>query len=376
MRIDQDAREEVCARVPEGAAEIDPVLTRLDGLLDDDALDQQVRTDFGKRSWFTLRQGRHSTPVDVLLRMLSLKQLSQWSDKEWEGRVKDSVVLRWFCRVGFHGVPDASTLWRWQQDAATRDGACAQRPRGGVGQAGPRDQQTHDAPRRHLRADDHPSPDRLRAARGPCARAQPAGHAGQGDAAGSGEPHRAPVPLTPRDRSARGSDLAPAPALLWGGHGSRAEVAVPDAGRDHRARTRHRSGGAPPGALCASAWPGGRRPGRAVRRDRGATAGRRRQARGHSCGWHALRGVSGCGALAPLAQRLSVARGHPWPHRQPAPGFWMAQTCLSGARRDGTVAGSGGESQQSAPHRLGHHRINPTGEGGACPPREKLSSFG
>src|SRR5205085_584707 len=25
------------------------------------------------------------------------------------------LVLRWFCRVAFHEVPDASTLWRWEQ---------------------------------------------------------------------------------------------------------------------------------------------------------------------------------------------------------------------------------------------------------------------
>jgi transposase, IS5 family len=53
--------------------------------------------------------------VEVLLRMLILKHLYQWSYKECEGRVADSLVLRWFCRVAFHGVPDASTLWRWEQ---------------------------------------------------------------------------------------------------------------------------------------------------------------------------------------------------------------------------------------------------------------------
>src|SRR2546423_7288728 len=47
--------------------------------------------------------------------MLILKRLYQWSYKECEGRVADSLVLRWFCRVAFHEVPDASTLWRWEQ---------------------------------------------------------------------------------------------------------------------------------------------------------------------------------------------------------------------------------------------------------------------
>ena len=115
MLVDNYEREDVFAPVPKLAQEIDPVLRKLDGLLDDDALYQQVRSDFGKRYRYTLMHGRHSTPVEVLLRMLILKHLYQWSYKEMEGRVADSLVLRWFCRVAFHGVPDASTLWRWEQ---------------------------------------------------------------------------------------------------------------------------------------------------------------------------------------------------------------------------------------------------------------------
>jgi transposase, IS5 family len=115
MLVDCYTREDVFAQVPELAAEIDPVLKHLDTLLDDDELYQQVREDFGKRYRWTLVHGRRSTPVEVLLRMLILKHLYQWSYKELEGRVKDSLVLRWFCRVAFHAVPDASTLWRWEQ---------------------------------------------------------------------------------------------------------------------------------------------------------------------------------------------------------------------------------------------------------------------
>src|SRR2546429_5423533 len=115
MLVDNYEREDVFAPVPKLAQEIDPVLRKLDGLLDDDALYQQVRADFGKRYRSTLVHGRHSTPVEVLLRMLILKHLYQWSYKECEGRVADSLVLRWFCRVAFHEVPDGSTLFRWER---------------------------------------------------------------------------------------------------------------------------------------------------------------------------------------------------------------------------------------------------------------------
>jgi hypothetical protein len=67
MLIDCYEREDVFAPVPKLAAEIDPVLKKLDTLLDDDELYQQVRSDFGKRYQSTLVHGRHSTPVEVRL---------------------------------------------------------------------------------------------------------------------------------------------------------------------------------------------------------------------------------------------------------------------------------------------------------------------
>jgi IS5 family transposase len=113
MLIDKYPSEDVFARVPEVAAQTDPVLKQLDKLLDDDKLYQQVRDDLGKRYTWTLVHGRHSTPVEVLLRMLLCKHLYQWSYRETEERVKDSLVLRWFCRVYFERVPDETTLLRW-----------------------------------------------------------------------------------------------------------------------------------------------------------------------------------------------------------------------------------------------------------------------
>ena len=72
-----------------------------------------VRADLGKRYRFTLVLGRHCTPVEVILRMLICKHLSAWSFKETEERVKDSLVLRWFCRVYFQSVPTQTVLLRW-----------------------------------------------------------------------------------------------------------------------------------------------------------------------------------------------------------------------------------------------------------------------
>ncbi|MGD9892915.1 MAG: ISNCY family transposase [Dehalococcoidia bacterium] len=115
MLIDQYAPEDVFARVPELAGQTDPVLRELDQLLDDEHLYQVVRMDLSRRYPQTLCHGRHSTPAEALLRLLIVKHLYNWSYRETERRVADSLVLRWFCRIYFRRVPDATTLLRWAQ---------------------------------------------------------------------------------------------------------------------------------------------------------------------------------------------------------------------------------------------------------------------
>ena len=44
-----------------------------------------------------------------------MKHLYNWSYRETEQRVADSIVLRWFCRIYVRAVPDFSTLQRWAQ---------------------------------------------------------------------------------------------------------------------------------------------------------------------------------------------------------------------------------------------------------------------
>lgn len=95
MLVDRYQPEDVCARVPEVATQTDPVLKALDRLLEDDQLYQQVRGDLGKRYRYTLVHGRHSTPVEVILRMLICKHLYQWGYRETEVRVAENLVLRW-----------------------------------------------------------------------------------------------------------------------------------------------------------------------------------------------------------------------------------------------------------------------------------------
>jgi IS5 family transposase len=97
MLIDRYEPEDVFARVPELAAQTDPVLIQLDRLLDDDQLYGRVRADLAHRYRLTLVHGRRSTPAEVLLRLLVVQHLYAWSYQETVERVADSLVLRWFC---------------------------------------------------------------------------------------------------------------------------------------------------------------------------------------------------------------------------------------------------------------------------------------
>jgi transposase, IS5 family len=99
--------------VPALSLELDPVLSQLDTLLDDDTLFQAVKADLARRFPRTLLDGRPSTPVEVILRLLVIKHRYGWSDEATERWVSDSLVLRQFCRVYAEPVPDDTTLLRW-----------------------------------------------------------------------------------------------------------------------------------------------------------------------------------------------------------------------------------------------------------------------
>jgi IS5 family transposase len=104
---------DVFALVPALSRQMEPVLSQLDQLLDDDTLFQLVRADLAKRHPHTLTDGRPSTPAEVVLRMLVVKHLYGWSYEQTEQWVGDSLVLRQFCRVYLQPVPDDTTLIRW-----------------------------------------------------------------------------------------------------------------------------------------------------------------------------------------------------------------------------------------------------------------------
>ncbi len=113
MIVDRYDPVNLFALVPQLALDMDPELAALDGLLDDDALVARVKHNLTARHPRSASRGRHSTPVEVILRMLVVRRLYDWSYEETEHCVSDSFVLRQFCRVYLERVPDDTTLIRW-----------------------------------------------------------------------------------------------------------------------------------------------------------------------------------------------------------------------------------------------------------------------
>src|SRR5918912_426163 len=113
MIVDRYDPVDLFALVPKLLADFEPELRELDRLLDDDAIFQRVKADLARRYPHSLTRGRHSTPVEVIRRLLVDKRLYHWSYEDTEHFVGDSLVLRQFCRLYLHPVPDDTTLMRW-----------------------------------------------------------------------------------------------------------------------------------------------------------------------------------------------------------------------------------------------------------------------
>jgi IS5 family transposase len=100
--------------VPKLNLQFEPELAHLDELLDEDELFNLVKADLLIRYPNSGRLGRHSTPVEVVLRMLVVKRLYNFSYEQTERFVNDSILLRQFTRLYLQSSPDDTTLIiRW-----------------------------------------------------------------------------------------------------------------------------------------------------------------------------------------------------------------------------------------------------------------------
>lgn len=94
---------------------MDPRLRRIDALLDDPALVDVVFEALRRRRMHSADRGRASTPAEVVLRLLVLKHLRNWSYEALQWEVTGNIGYRRFCRIDAGAVPDAKTMVRYGQ---------------------------------------------------------------------------------------------------------------------------------------------------------------------------------------------------------------------------------------------------------------------
>src|SRR6201997_4395521 len=84
-----------------------------DRVLADEEIVAAVYEALAKRRPKSRSRGRLGTPAEVVLRLLILKHIRNWSYAALEREVRANLVYRDFTRVGAAKMPDAKTMGRW-----------------------------------------------------------------------------------------------------------------------------------------------------------------------------------------------------------------------------------------------------------------------
>ena len=84
-----------------------------DAVLADEAIVAAVYEALAKRHPKSRCRGRRGAPADMVLRLLILKHIRNWSYEVLEREVRANLVYRDFTHVGGAKTPDAKTMGRW-----------------------------------------------------------------------------------------------------------------------------------------------------------------------------------------------------------------------------------------------------------------------
>jgi IS5 family transposase len=87
-------------------------MRQADTVLEDEQLVEIVHQALSQRCQKSKTRGRKGTPADVVLRLLALKHMFNWSYDELHREVRANLVYREFTRIGGGKVPDDKTLGR------------------------------------------------------------------------------------------------------------------------------------------------------------------------------------------------------------------------------------------------------------------------
>ena len=110
----------------------EPWMRQADRILDDEPLIQAVQEALLKRRPKSRTRGRRGYPAEIVLRMLLLKHIRNWSFGQLEREVRPNLVYREFTRIGSGKVPDAKALGR-QASSGPQSGRADPSARGGTG---------------------------------------------------------------------------------------------------------------------------------------------------------------------------------------------------------------------------------------------------
>jgi IS5 family transposase len=84
-----------------------------DAMLDDDEVLSIVYEALATRHPKSRTRGRRGAPAEMVVRLLVLKHVRNWSYATVEREVRTNLVYRAFTRIGGGPVPDAKTMGRW-----------------------------------------------------------------------------------------------------------------------------------------------------------------------------------------------------------------------------------------------------------------------
>ena len=93
----------------------EPWMIQADRLLEDEKLIDRVYEAQGERHEHSATRGRSQTPAEMVLRLLLLKHVRNWSFDTLEREVRMNLCYRDFAHIGMGKVPDAKTLARIAQ---------------------------------------------------------------------------------------------------------------------------------------------------------------------------------------------------------------------------------------------------------------------
>ena len=98
----------------------EPWMPHVDAILADEDIIATVHQALAQRHPNSRRRGGPGFSAEIVLRLLVLKHLRNWSYLELEREVRTNLVYRDFTRVGSEKVPDAKTMGRWGPALARR----------------------------------------------------------------------------------------------------------------------------------------------------------------------------------------------------------------------------------------------------------------